>query len=319
MRVWPGVPEARKNWVDRMCVLTYLQTPFFPQNNELRHFPACIRRICRQVPGPLRLSRQRSHMRSRNPYRTNRRSRFGRRCRLAKFVPIFLPLAALIWLGASRTPEIKTLQNPALVPETPPVAASIAAVPEPRFSGIVGRIRHRETFWDALNREDVAPSRIHELLNALKKGIPRKEFDPGIVRTGDRYALSIDSLGAIQAFEFIKKGAVETRYVAARKNGGLSAHIESMPLERRVAIVTGEIRTTLWNALSETGEEADVLTGKMSGIFEYEIDFMVDCRAGEPFCPGTGEVLQGRPIPSVWGHPVVRIPDGAKEPPGVSV
>ena len=222
-------------------------------------------------------------MRIRNPYRTNRRSRFGRRFRLVKFVPIYLPLAALIWLTASRTSDIETLQNPALAPETPPVAASIAADPDPQFSGIVGRIRHRETFWDALNREDVAPSRIHELLNALKTGIPRKEFDPRVVRTGDRYTLRIDSLGAIQVFEFIKKGAAETRYVAARKNGGLSAYKERMPLERRVAVVTGEIRTTLWNALSETGEEADVLTGKMSGIFEYEIDFMVDCRAGDRF------------------------------------
>ena len=222
-------------------------------------------------------------MRIRNPDRTNRPLRFGRRFRPAKFVPIFLAPAALIWLEASRTPEIQTLQNPALVPETAPVAASIAAHPEPQFAGIVGRIRHRETFWDALYREDVAPSRIHELLSALKTGIPRKEFDPRIVQTGDRYALSIDSLGAIQAFEFIKKSAVETRYVAARKNGSLSAHRERMPLERRVAIVTGEVRTTLWNALSETGEEADVLTGKMSGIFEFEIDFMVDCRAGDRF------------------------------------
>ena len=222
-------------------------------------------------------------MRIRKPDRTNQPLRFGRRFRLAKFVPVLLGPAALIWLAASGTPEIETQQDPALLQETHPVSASVAVGPDPRLLEIVGRIRHRETFWDALNREDVAPSRIHELLNALKKGIPRKEFDPRIVRSGDRYALGVDSLGAIQAFEFIRRGAVETRFVAKRTNGRLTAYKERIPLERRVAVVSGEIRNSLWNALSETGEAADVLAGKMSGIFEYEIDFMVDCRTGDRF------------------------------------
>ena len=134
-----------------------------------------------------------------------------------------------------------------------------------------------------MNREDVARSQIYELLGAIKKGIPRAEFNPRIVHRGDRYALSIDSLGAIQSFEFIKRGAVETRFAATRKNGDLTAFKERVPLERRVSIVTGEVRSTLWNALHETSEDADVLSGEMAVIFEYEIDFMVDCREGDRF------------------------------------
>ncbi len=134
-----------------------------------------------------------------------------------------------------------------------------------------------------MNREDVARSQIYELLDAFKKGIPRAEFNPGIVQSGDRYELGIDSLGAIQSFKYIKRGAVETRFIVTRKYGGLTAHKEQMPLERRIAVVTGEIRNSLWNALFETGEDSRVLTGKMTEIFEYDIDFMVDCRVGDRF------------------------------------
>ncbi len=134
-----------------------------------------------------------------------------------------------------------------------------------------------------MNREDVARSQIYELLVAFKKGIPRAEFNPGIVQSGDRYELGIDSLGAIQSFEFIKRGAIETGFVVTRKNGRLTARKEQIPLERRIALVTGEIRNTLWNALFEAGEVPAVLSGEMAAIFEYDIDFMVDCRVGDRF------------------------------------
>ncbi len=223
------------------------------------------------------------HIRKRD--RTNRPPRSGRRFRLTKFALIvFVVTAPLpIWLAATRPPEPDAVQNPEVVQEAPPVPALLPASPEPQFSEVDGRIRHRETFWDALNREDVARSQIYELLDAFKKGIPRAEFNPGIVQSGDRYELGIDSLGAIQSFKYIKRGAVETRFIVTRKYGRLTAHKEQMPLERRIAVVTGEIRNSLWNALFETGEDSRVLTGKMTEIFEYDIDFMVDCRVGDRF------------------------------------
>lgn len=211
--------------------------------------------------------------------RTDRPGRPGRRFRLSGFAFIVVPAAVLAWLATGRPPETESARNPEVVPEVLPVPDP----PEPRFPEIDGRIRRRETFWDALNREDVARSQIHELLNAIKNGIPRAEFNPRIVRSGDRYTLGIDSLGVLQSFEFIKRGAFETRFVATRANGRLTARKEQTPLERRIAVVTGEVRSSLWNALSETGENAVILTGRMTRIFEYDIDFMVDCRVGDRF------------------------------------
>ena len=211
--------------------------------------------------------------------RSDRPARSGRRFRLPAFAIVIFPAAVLAWFVAARSPERQTAQRPEVVQEVLPVPTA----PEPRYLEIDGRIRHKETFWDALNREDVARSQIHELVNAFKKGIRRAEFNPGIVQRGDRYTLSIDSLGTVQSFEFIKRGAFESRFVATRANGRLTARKEQIPLERRIHVVTGDIHSSLWNALSESGEDARVLTGRLTRIFEYDIDFMVDCRAGDRF------------------------------------
>ena len=215
--------------------------------------------------------------------RTDRPGRSGRRFRLPEFAFILVPAAVVAWLVATRSPEPESARDPEIVREDLPPPEPLSVTPEPRFPEIDGRIRHRETFWDALNREDVARSQIHELLNAIGKGIPRAEFNPGIVRRGDRYTLGIDSLGTLQSFEFIKRGALETRFVVTRADGRLTARKERIALERRIAVLTGEIRSSLWNALSETGENAKILTARMTRIFEYDIDFMVDCRAGDRF------------------------------------
>lgn len=222
-------------------------------------------------------------MRNRECDRTDRPVRSGRRFRLLEFAFIILPAAVLAWLPTIWLPEPQTAQNAEVAEEVSADPDPIPATPEQWFAEIDGRIRHRETFWDALSREDVARSQIHELLNALKKGIPRAEFNPRIVRSGDRYTLGIDSLGTVQTFEFIKRGAFETRFVATRSNGRLIARKEQLPVDLRIDVVTGEIRSSLWNALSETGENQHVLNVKMARIFEYDIDFMVDCRTGDRF------------------------------------
>ncbi len=263
--------------VDRRQVLAYLEKPFFPEVIPLVAVGSS------QFPGPMAAFQVITDMGNRECDPTDRSARSGFRFRLPKFAFIVVPAAVLAWLVAARPPDPQIAQNSEIAREISAFPDSIPASPEPRLSVIDGRIRHRETFWDALNRKDVARSQIHELLNAIKEGIPRSEFNPRIVRSGDRYALGTDSIGTVQTFEFIKRGAFETRFVATRSNGRLTARSEQIPLDRRIDVVTGEIRSSLWNALSETGENPHVLNGKMTRIFEFDIDFMVDCRAGDRF------------------------------------
>ena len=155
--------------------------------------------------------------------------------------------------------------------------------PEPHLTEISGRIRRGEAFSDALRREGVSHAHIFELVSAVRKGVHRAEFNPNIVQVGDRYTLEVDTLGAIHRFEYVKRHALETRFVAGRQNGRLTARKEQVPLNREVVVVSGEIEDMLWKALSATGENPAILSVKMVDIFESMIDFMVDPRRGDRF------------------------------------
>ena len=160
---------------------------------------------------------------------------------------------------------------------------TLPAESEPQFMEISGRIRREEVFSEALKREDISHVQVFELVSAVRKGVHRAEFNPNIVQRGDGYRIKVDSLGVIHRFEYTQKGAVDTRFIAQRQNGVLVAWKEHIPLDRQVVIVSGQIEDMLWNALIATGENPAALSAKMTDIFEYYIDFMVDCRKGDRF------------------------------------
>ncbi len=167
----------------------------------------------------------------------------------------------------------------------PPPPGPPEALPEEEPPGIYldGRIGRGEVFSEALRREGLERENVFELVTALREGIHRDRFDPNIVQRGDRYALRIDSVGAVQSFEYVKRGALDTRFVARREQGALRAWREDVPLDRRVVVVSEDLEDSIWNALRAAGENPDVLSSRLIEIFEYDVDFMVDCRPGDHF------------------------------------
>lgn len=148
---------------------------------------------------------------------------------------------------------------------------------------ISGRIRPGENFSESLAREGVSRQQIFELVPALRQGIHRAEFNPNIVQTGDTYTIVTDTSGTILTFEYSKRGDRERRFLAERTHGVLKARKETIPLRRDVTVVSSRIHDAIWSALSTSGENPDILAGKLEYIFEYYIDFRVDCRTGDRF------------------------------------
>lgn len=164
--------------------------------------------------------------------------------------------------------------------EAPETEPDLDDEPEP----IQGRIASRQVFADALMRHGLTHEQVFELVRAIRSGVHRAEFNPDVVQSGDRYTLAVDTSGIVQSFEYVRKGSLETRFLAERQpDGRLKAWKERFPLDREVVVVSGHIDDTLWNALSASGERPDYLSSKMTEIFEYDIDFMVDCRRGDRF------------------------------------
>jgi murein DD-endopeptidase MepM/ murein hydrolase activator NlpD len=206
---------------------------------------------------------------------------------------ILIPIITVVTLGgilSSRSQEQGIEQPPPSAQERDVVLApdSTATVDttsliDPEFILINGKIGRQESFWDALNREGLNRGQVFELVSSLKKGVRRAEFNPNIVQKGDSYKIEIDSLNVIRNFEFVKKGSIETIFMTRRENGTLRSWKEDLPLDRQVVVVSGEIRDMLWNALIKTGENPAILSSKLTDIFEYYVDFMVDCRVGDQF------------------------------------
>lgn len=197
---------------------------------------------------------------------------------------VLLALSGVYWLssGAQDVPLTEATAEPVTEVDTEHASAPLLPLPTAHET-IAGKIGRGEAFSEALKSAGIPHEEAFELVRALRKGIRRPDFNPNIVQRGDRFTVTIDSANAIQEFEYIKRGALDSRIVVRREDGKLRAWKEDIPLDRRVVVVSEELHDSIWNALRATGKNPDVLSHRLSDIFEYEIDFMVDCRPGDRF------------------------------------
>ncbi|MBT5829038.1 MAG: M23 family metallopeptidase, partial [Candidatus Latescibacteria bacterium] len=110
----------------------------------------------------------------------------------------------------------------------------------------------------------------------------RTEFNPNLVQSGDQYAITLDSLGVIHKFEYIKRGDLERRFLADRTENKLKAWKEEIPLHREVVVISERITDSIWNALVQT-DESPLLIYKLEYIFEAYIDVDNDCYPADHF------------------------------------
>jgi murein DD-endopeptidase MepM/ murein hydrolase activator NlpD len=154
--------------------------------------------------------------------------------------------------------------------------------PQSQWAEIDGRIQRGENFSEALIREGISRQQIFELVPILRKHIPRTEFNPNLVQSGDRYAITLDTLGVLHKFEYIKRGDLERRFLAERTGNKLKAWKEEIPLHREVVVISERIEDSIWNALAQT-DESPLLIYKLEYIFEAYIDVDNDCYPADRF------------------------------------
>jgi len=163
-----------------------------------------------------------------------------------------------------------------------PAPPNVEPEPPSQWTEIEGRIQRGENFSEALIREGISRQQIFELVPALRKSIPRTEFNPNLVQSGDRYTITLDTLGAIHKFEYIKRGDLERRFLAERTANTLKAWKEEIPLHREVVVISERINDSIWNALVKT-DESPLLIYKLEYIFEAYIDVDNDCYPSDQF------------------------------------
>jgi len=163
---------------------------------------------------------------------------------------LFLPAHAPHWLDT-----------------VPPVEAEPLTV-------VHGSFGRNDTVASALE-EQLSPAAVHRLVEAA-----RPTYDLARVTVGRPFALALGPDGLLRAFTY---GIDDLRTLRVIRHGDdLEAEVLTRTYDSRTAVVAGEIQSSLFETIADTGEHAQ-LAFDLADIFAWDIDFNTEIQAGDAF------------------------------------
>jgi murein DD-endopeptidase MepM/ murein hydrolase activator NlpD len=126
-----------------------------------------------------------------------------------------------------------------------------------------------------LQRESIGAPEAHEIGLALKKVL-----DPRDLRSGDRYKIVRSPAGGFESL-VITRGLKE---YGVEKSGPdkLTAFSRDIPLTAEERSRGGRLEASLWESMRAEDLTAELIMG-FSDIFQWNIDFLTECRPGDRF------------------------------------
>jgi murein DD-endopeptidase MepM/ murein hydrolase activator NlpD len=134
-----------------------------------------------------------------------------------------------------------------------------------------------DTMARVFSRRDLSASTLHRIMS---QGDPVARL--ARLRVGEDIVLSRTQDGQFHAIEFEGDESHHVRVVNDAENGTLVLDRIEHAIEARPVSAHGVIRDSLYLAAQEAGL-SDGLTLKLAGIFGWDIDFVLDIRAGDRF------------------------------------
>ena len=123
----------------------------------------------------------------------------------------------------------------------------------------------------------VSPAAVHALVE-----VARPSYDLARLTVGQPFGLVTTAAGELQAFTYALD-AVRTLRVSRPGDGeGLRAEILSRDSETRVAAVAGVVASSLFAAVTASGED-DQLALDLADIFAWDVDFNTELRRGDAY------------------------------------
>ncbi|MFQ5827541.1 MAG: M23 family metallopeptidase [Candidatus Methylomirabilia bacterium] len=169
---------------------------------------------------------------------------------------VFLAILSGLLVGGSPSP----LVNP---PPLPPTTVSRAT------------IEARDTFLDVLLREGLDLATAHRVVAELKGLV-----DFTRVRPGDSIEITRNDQGRVLGLAY--QATPWNRYEVWRRQERWVARRISIPVDVRVAPVTGTIQTSLFESMDALGEGPQLVL-KFVQIFSWDFDFAADSWPGDRF------------------------------------
>jgi len=172
-------------------------------------------------------------------------------------------LAVFLFLSAKTTP-----------PPPVPLQGLPSETKDAEYRMIEGKVEAGKTLFESLSDKKIPVRWIELIIAKLQPHLDFKKTKGGAYRVfvDDREELAkfVYEEGPVEIYEIAKDG---TNFVAQRVN---------VPLEKQLVKVTGEIQSSLFEAMATAGEQ-DSLTLAFAEILAWEIDFYMDVREGDQF------------------------------------
>jgi murein DD-endopeptidase MepM/ murein hydrolase activator NlpD len=130
-------------------------------------------------------------------------------------------------------------------------------------------------FSDSLRRMGLDPG-----TSAGIVGSAQAVFDPRHFHAGNLLSVGRSVTGALRNVRY-QIDADRMLYVE-QKPQGFQSHIQTIPSRTETVAVTGNIRGSLFNAVTDAGESPE-LAVRLAEIFAWDLDFYTDTRAGDSF------------------------------------
>jgi murein DD-endopeptidase MepM/ murein hydrolase activator NlpD len=150
---------------------------------------------------------------------------------------------------------------------------------------IEGKVEAGKPLFDSLSEKKI-PTRWIELI--IAKLQPHLDFKK---MKGGTYRVCVDDCEELVKFVY-EEGPVEI-YEINRDGTDFVAQRVNVPLEKQLVKVTGEIRSSLFEAMDNAGEQ-DTLTLAFAEILAWEIDFYMDVREGDRFTIIVEKLYKGK-------------------------
>jgi len=138
-----------------------------------------------------------------------------------------------------------------------------------------GSIRRNSSVYVELTNLGVTPQEVYALSRASKK-----VYDLRRVRPGQRFAIHMNSAGAVDSLEFAVSR--EHHLMVRRTAEGFAADIEEVPFTLSYHVTHGTITHSIFASLQAQGAETE-LAAALDEIFGWTIDFISDLRRGDSY------------------------------------
>ena len=132
-----------------------------------------------------------------------------------------------------------------------------------------------ENFAGALQQFGLSATEVNDATAAAQRAYNLRQL-----RAGNAITVGRSVEGTLREIDY-KIDADRMLHIVPQSQG-FSAEVKEIPTHTEVAVVSGRLEDSLFNAVEEAGESAEVAM-RMAQIFGYDLDFYTDPRRGDTF------------------------------------